>query len=51
MLNSSMSYIIMHTMIIGIPDSTFLIFLGSFAGCACLLLLWAFIFKGDVNDN
>jgi len=51
MLNNSMPYFVMDTMIIGIPDSTFYIVFGSFAVCACLLLLWAFTFRSDIDAN
>ena len=39
----------MKHMIFGLPDSTFLIVFGSFAVCACLLLIWALAFRSDID--
>jgi hypothetical protein len=44
-----MTHVSMTHMIIGIPDSTFFIVFGSFAVCACLLLIWAFTFRSDID--
>lgn len=46
-----MAYLVTHSMIIGLPESTFFIVFSSFAFAACLLLIWAFTFKGDSNDD
>lgn len=51
MLNNGMPYAIMHNMIIGLPESTFFIVIGSFAFCALLLLIWAFTFRSDSDDD
>lgn len=44
-----MIHVSMTHMIIGLPDSTFFIVFGSFAVCACLLLMWALVFWRDID--